>query len=106
LACKELEILFPGTLTCAIIEVDGKLLSSPGFVIVDPAGIWVGYVTDYNDTTTQLAAIRQCFRGSLTVVLHIHGRLILEVLPNAREINDRFDSKPREQLLGPNARKL
>jgi hypothetical protein len=31
--------------------------------------------------------------GQLTVVLHVHGRLVLEVLPNTREINDRFDSE-------------
>jgi hypothetical protein len=33
-------------LTCAIIKVDGKLLSSPGFVVVDPVGIWEGNVAD------------------------------------------------------------
>jgi len=44
--------------------------------------------------------------GSLTVVLHIHGRLVLEVLTNTREIYNRFDFEPGEQLLGSNAGKL
>lgn len=39
-------------------------------------------------------------------LLHIHGRLILEVLPDAWEIHDRFDSEPRERLLGSNSGEL
>jgi len=37
------------------------------------------------------AAIKSGLCSSLTVVLHVHGRLILEILTNAREIYNRFD---------------
>jgi hypothetical protein len=49
---------------------------------------------------------KQGLRVSLTIVLHVHGWLVLEVLPDAREIHDCFDSKPGEQLLWSNAGKL
>jgi hypothetical protein len=47
----------------------------------------------------RIVATKQGLRSLLTVVLHIHGRLVLEVLPNTGEIYDRFDSKPCELLL-------
>jgi hypothetical protein len=79
-------------LTCATIEVDSKLLTSPGFVIVDPVGIWVGNVADCHDMSASNVNYDSP-PGQLTVVLHVHGRLVLEVLPNTREINHRFDSE-------------
>lgn len=76
---------YRGKLTCAVLDVEGQLLGGPGGVGVDPVGWWERNVADCHGKTVlkRFAAVKRGTQDSLTVILHIHGRLILEVLPDA-----------------------
>jgi hypothetical protein len=84
------------------------LLSGPSGVGVDPVGWWERNFADChgNAVSKRFAAVKCGTHDSLTVILHIHSLLILEVLPDAWEIHDRFDPEPQEQLLGSNSGEL
>jgi hypothetical protein len=51
MALRDFGMFVPGKLTCAVLEVDVQLLSSPSFVGVDPVRIWKRNAADCHDRT-------------------------------------------------------
>ena len=49
---RDFEMFVPGELTCAVLEVDVQLLSSPSFVGIDPVRIWKRNAADCHNRTT------------------------------------------------------